>query len=151
MYMPDSMDKQIVQLLGKDARQNSKTLAKKLNLSSATVRRRLRKLLKNELIHIIGVVDPAKFDLPLAALLALNVAADKLESAVETLDKHPQIRWVSITTGRFDIIALGRFASTDRLSEFMIKELPQMDGLKNIETFICLDVKRGRYIPLTPS
>ncbi len=149
MSMPDSVDEQLIRLLGQDARQSSESLAKQLNLSSATVRRRLRKLIRSDLLHIVGVVDPVRFTFPLAAVIALDVAHDKLESAMELLVNQPEIKWVSSTTGRFDIVAMARFHSTDNLSEFLTKQLAQMEWVKDSETFICLDVRKGRYVPLT--
>ncbi len=147
--MPDSIDEQLVRLLGQDAWQNSETLAKQLKLSSATVRRRLRKLIRDELLHIVGVIDPTKFGFPVAVVITINVAHDKLELVVEALAKRPDILWVSTTTGRFDVIALAGFRSTNRLSEFVTKELAQLEGVKDSETFVCLDVKKGRYVPFT--
>ena len=141
----DSMDEKLVRLLGQDARQNSETLAKQLNLSSATVRRKLRELIHSDALHIVGLVDPNRFGFPLAVVIALDVARDKLESALEALAKRPEIRWVSISTGRFDIIALARFSSTESLSDFVTKELTHMEGVRDSETFICLNVKKGRY------
>ncbi len=149
MSLPDSIDVQLVRLLGRDARQNSVTLAKQLNLSEATVRRRLRKLLQSNSLRIIGAVDPARFGLPLAVLITLDVSLDKLESAIEVLANRLEIRWVSSTTGRFDIIAFALFPSTDSLSGFLTNQLAQMEGLKNSETFVCLDMKKGRFVPLT--
>ncbi len=149
MNTPDSFDEQLVSLMGHDARQSSEILAKQLNVSSATVRRRLRKLIKSELLRIVGVVDPAKFGLSLHVVIALDVASDKLKAAMTALINQPEIRWVSTTTGRFDIVAIARFPSTDSLSEFLIKELGQMQGVRNSETLVCLDVKKGRYVPLT--
>jgi len=85
------MDKQLLILLGQDARQNSETLARQLNISSATVRRKLRKLIQSGSLHIVGVVDPAKFGLPLTAIIALDVAHEKLKTAMEVLAKRPEI------------------------------------------------------------
>ena len=148
MYTPDSLDEQLLRLLGQDARQNSETLAKQLNLSSATVRRRLRKLLRSELLHIIGVTDPASFGFPLAAVIALDISHNKLESAIEVLAKQSEVQWISTTTGRFDVIALARFRSAKCLSDFVTKEISQIEGVKDSETFICLNVKKGRYVPI---
>ena len=141
----DSTDKRLVQLLGQDARQSSETLAKQLNLSAATVRRKLRKLIRSDALHIVGLIDPNKFGVPLAVIIGLDIDHDKLELAIEALAKKPEIIWISPTTGRFDIIALARFPSTERLSDFTIKELVQIEGVRNSETFIALDVKKGRY------
>ena len=145
MSIPDSKDIQLVRLVMKDARQSSETLAKKLNLSAATVRRKLRKLIHNDMLRVVGLVDPDKFGFPLAVLIAFDVDQGKLDSALEALVKRPEISWVSSTTGRFDIIALARFPSTHNLSDFMTKELTQMEGVKNSETFICLSVRKLHY------
>ena len=136
MNIPDSIDKQLIRLLGRDARQNSETLAKQLNISSATVRRKLRKFIQSGTLHIIGVVDPTKFDLPLTAVIALDVVYEQLKSVAETLVNRPEMIFVSSTTGRFDIIAVGQFASTDSLSGFLTDQLAPMDGVKNILSFL---------------
>jgi Lrp/AsnC family transcriptional regulator for asnA, asnC and gidA len=147
MSIPDSIDVQLVRLLGQDARQNSEILAKQLNVSSATIRRKLRRLIQSGSLRIVGVVDPARFGLPLTAIIALDVAQEKLKSAIESLANRPEITWISTTTGRFDIIARGWFASTDDLSNFLVDRVSTVDGIKNSETFICLDLKKGHQIP----
>ncbi len=147
MTIAESMDKQLLRLLGQDARQNSETLARQLKVSSATVRCKLRKLIQSGALHIVGVVDPARFGLPLTAIIALDVAHEKLKVAAEALANQPEITWISTTTGWFDIMARGRFASTDALSDFLTGQVALIDGVKDSETFICLDVKKGRQIP----
>ena len=149
MIVPDSTDEQLVRLLGQDARQNSETLAKQLKLSGATVRRRLRKLIRSGLLHIVGVTDPTSFGFSVAAVIALSVVYGQAESVIETLAKRPEISWISNTTGRFDIVALAWFRSTECLSDFMMKELAHLEGVKDSETFLCLNVKKGYYVQLT--
>jgi len=142
MNIIDSVDEQIVRLLGKDARQNSETLAKHLNLSAATVRRRLRKLLQSDLLRIVGVVDPTSFGFPLIVIITLDVTHDKVELATELLSNLPEVRFASTITGRYDVIVIARFRSTEHLSEFITKELGKVEGLRDSETFVCLEVKK---------
>lgn len=146
MAIPDSLDEQLVKLLGQDARQSSEVLAKQLNVNSATVRRRLRNLICNDVLRIIGVIDPNKFGYGLSALICFDIENDKVELVLEELVKQPEIRWASATTGRWDIIALGRFRSTDILYEFLRKFVNRVQGVKDTETVICLDVKKARYV-----
>ncbi len=145
----DSLDIKLIQLLGQDARQPSERLAKQLNVSPATVRRRVRKLLKSRVLRIIGEVDPAKVGYRVTAVIAFDVAHEKLDSVTEMLDNSQEIRWLSTTTGRFDIIALAQFSSTDELSNFVQKELSHVKGVRDSETFVCLQVKKGRYTALS--
>ena len=123
-------------------------MARQLNISRSTVRRRLRKLLRNEIVRIGVLVDPNKADLPLRAVIAFDIAHDKLDSTAELISSQPEVKWLSTTTGRFDVMAVALFRSTDELSEFVGKKLAILDGMKNSETFICLETKKGYYVQL---
>ena len=144
--MLDNIDKQLIQMLQKDARQSSASLAKKLKVSPATIRRRMRKLLQSNVLRIVAAVDPTKIGFPLSALIAFDVAHEELNSAMKMLAGRPEVKWVSSATGRFDILALAWFQSTDELSDFMQKELAQLKGIRDSETFVCLHVEKGRYM-----
>jgi Lrp/AsnC family transcriptional regulator for asnA, asnC and gidA len=146
MYMPDSIDEQLVRLLGQDGRQSSEALAKHLNISAATIRRRVRKLIKSGFLDIVGVIDPFKYGYAVPAVIGFNVVHSKIESTIETLIKRSEIIWVSTSTGRFDVIALALFSSTGQLSEFITKELAQIEGLKDTETYMCLDMPKRPHI-----
>ncbi len=146
MSNPDSIDEKLALLLGEDGRQSSETLAKKLKVSSATVRRRLRILIHSGALKLIALVDPTKFGFPVTVVITLSVTHDKLKVALDFLSDLPETKWVSTTTGRYDIVVLAQFRSNDRLSEFMMKELANVEGLKDSETFICLDIQKGFYV-----
>jgi len=148
MTIKDSLDEHLVQLLEKDASHTSETLAKQFNVSASTVRRRVRKLIQSGVLHFVAVVDPSKAGFPLTAVIAFDVAPEKLDLVAQKLASYPEVKWVSITTGRFDILALARFRSTSELSSFVQRELANMEGVRDSETFICLDVKEGRYIQI---
>ncbi len=150
MYKTDSTDEQIVRLLGQDGRQTSEQIAKKLRVSAATVRRRIKRLVDNNMMHFVAVVEPADFGFPLPAVVAIDIDQGKIEATLAGLSKQSEVKWIAITIGRHDIIAGLRFRSIDYLSEFVTKVLPQIDGIKDIETFICLKgPKEGPLLPLT--
>ena len=148
--MKKSIDYRLLSLIGEDARQNSQELAKQLNISSATVRRKLREFYKKDLLRITGVVDPLKFGFNVSVVIFIDVEADKLEAVIDDLMEQSRIWFISTTTGRFDIILVARFASTDELSDFLINVIGKIPGISNFETSICLDVRKGKYIPLVP-
>lgn len=146
--MVDPADNPLIHLLGSDALQSSESLARKLEVSAATVRRRIRKLVKDGTLRVVAVVDPDRVGLPLAALLALDVPHERLQEVSEQLSSYPEVKWVSTMTGRFNIMALVRTASTDDLSNFMQNGLTRLEGIRNSETLICLNVKKGRYVTI---
>jgi len=144
----DSLDERLIKLLQKDARRSSDVLAKQLKVSPATVRRRMRRLIQNGTMRIAAIADPAKIGLPLAVMIALHVEHDKLDSVVEQLYKRPEVGWLSSTTGRFDIMALARFPSAEGLSKFIQKEITEIDGIRDSETFVCLNIKKDLPEPV---
>ncbi len=132
-------------MLQEDARRSGDVLAKELGVSSATVRRRIRSLIKDDVMRIQAVLAPDKVGLPLAVVIAFDVAHDKLESVMEFLADRSEVKWLSSCTGRFDIMAVAFFASTEELSEFVQKQLVKLEGVRDSETFVCLQVKKPRY------
>jgi len=142
----DVVDKQLVQLLEKDARQSSKVLAKKLDISPATVRRRIGNLIKAHVIRFVAVVDPERVGFPFAAILSLNVALENLDSAIQSLDKRAEVRWLCTSTGRSNVVAVAQFASPDELADFTKNEVSKIEGIKNLETSIILKREKAHYV-----
>ena len=138
----DSLDEKLINLLMQDAHKSSEVLAKQLDVSSSTVRRRLKKLVKSGIINIIAIPEPSTIGLPLEAIIAFDVDHESLNSTIEILKKQPQVRWVAATSGRFDIMVYAWFSSTDNLYYFIESEIGGLEGLKSTETFICLHVAK---------
>jgi len=139
----DSLDKQLIDLLMTNARQNSDVLGKQLNLSSSTVRRRMKNLIDQGVINIVAVPESNKIGMFLEAIIALDVYHEKMDSVLKQLKKHPQVRWVAITSGRFDMLAHTWYESTEELFGFIENELGKIKGISKSETFICLHVEKN--------
>ncbi|MEW6143254.1 MAG: Lrp/AsnC family transcriptional regulator [Chloroflexota bacterium] len=146
----DSLDEKLVHLLQKDGRQSSEALARQLGVSPSTILRRVEQLIDRKVMRIVGVVDPDKVGLLLAAMIGLDVELGKLTMVVNALVQHPGVKFVSPATGRFDVLLFALFRSNDELSGFVEKELAAIDGVKDSEMFICLNVKKGRFAQYAP-
>ncbi len=77
-----------------------------------------------------------------AALIAFNIEHNLLDSVMNTLSDHSKVVWACTTTGRFDGFAFVRFSSNEELSFFLRKELGETQGIKDMETFICLHIEK---------
>ena len=139
----DSIDKKLLELLSVDAQQNSDQLAQMLGVSSSTVRRRIRLLIKSGILSIVGITKVHHTGSVVNVLIGLDIALDKLTGATAKLAKLPGVQWVVSTTGRYDLMVLVRFRSHDELDHFLQTELFNVDGLKDSETFLCLSLTRG--------
>jgi Lrp/AsnC family transcriptional regulator, regulator for asnA, asnC and gidA len=148
MIGKDSIDEKIIRLLSKDARQSSQKLAKQLNLSASTVRSRLSKLTRNGNLRYIVAIDPFKAGLPVVAQILVDVEQNKIEQTLEMLINCAEINYVASTTGNFDIILFGCFASHHDLAVFLQKKLGKMEGVRDSQTLISLDIRKGQFTPV---
>ena len=138
--MVDTLDEQIINLLSQDAYQSSVALAKILDVSPSTIRRRINRLVEQGTINVVALPQPGELGRPLRAIIAFDVAHEYLDTALEKLRQKDEIKWLSATTGRYDIVAIGWFGSTDELYDFMGKDVAQIKEIRDSETFICLQV-----------
>ena len=142
----DEIDNKLIKLLEQNAWQRSVTLAKVLHISSATIRRRLRRLIQKGVLRAVAIVDSGTVALPLTAIIALDITHEDLENATKALTGLSEIMWCALTTGRFDVIILAQFSSMKELHKFLRVKLPVVEGIKNSETFVCINVEKGSHL-----
>ena len=139
----DELDNKLINLLEQDAWQRSAALARILNVSEATIRRRLKRLIQSGIVRAVAITDSGTFPLSLSAMIALNVAHEDIDDVTRALEVLPEIIWFATTTGQFDIIILAQFPSMEELHQFLRVKLAAMKGIKESETFVCLHVHKG--------
>ncbi|MFC1986730.1 Lrp/AsnC family transcriptional regulator [Chloroflexota bacterium] len=140
--MLDSPDRQLIDLLQQNAQQPSRALAKQLGVNSSTVRRRVKRLIQQGIIRIIAIPKPEEIGLNLRVVVAFKVALDQLKAFVKQLGSNPNVRFLAVTSGQFDVLASMWFEPTDQLYVFMEEEVVKMEGLRGTETFVCLHVEK---------
>jgi len=142
----DQTDQQLVHLLEKDGTKSGAALAKMLSISPATARRRIARLIKDGVIRITATVDAGKVGFYLISLITLNIDPAKINGAIDRLRSKMNVRWVAVSSGRYNIVMLARFSSTEQFHLFIQDDLAKLDGLEASETFICLRIEKGRYM-----
>jgi DNA-binding Lrp family transcriptional regulator len=138
----DFLDTQIIELLIKDANVSSTSLAEQLNISSSTVRRRIKDLLEKEIIRITAVPNLEKFGLPVVAFISFEVSHEKIKSVLNELSKHPRAAWVGTTSGLFNVRTVWWLHSTEELYGIIESEIGRIDGILRTETSICLQIEK---------
>ncbi|OGO22549.1 MAG: hypothetical protein A2144_02355 [Chloroflexi bacterium RBG_16_50_9] len=142
----DSIDLDLLQVLQEDARLTSDELARKINVSATTIRRRIRNLIRNDIIRIVAIADPKKIGLSTVVGIHLELNPRTADRAAEELARYKSVRSVSLTTGRFNCMALAVFPSTDDFQNFMRTVISNLEGLTTVETHIFLEFKKGKFI-----
>jgi Lrp/AsnC family transcriptional regulator for asnA, asnC and gidA len=140
----DDLDRAITELLGIDGRMSSAELAQRLGAPEPTMRRRVRRLLQTGVVRVLAVVDPARTPDRVDALIGLKVDLSEINRVSAELAKRPELRYVGISTGEFDILAEGVFASQQALHVFLTECIGAVSGVRDSRTFVILHtVKYG--------
>lgn len=138
----DRLDNRLIAELARDSRQSNTELSHKLGVSNTTVRRRIQRLQDSGIITFATIPNPAKLGFTLTTIIGLEVEQGKTDTVAEELNTCHNIRYVSIVTGRHDIILGAWFYSVAELRQFDRDYLQKIPGLRRIETFVVLSVTK---------
>ena len=138
----DELDRRLIAELAKNARQTSAELARKLDISETTVRRRIQHLEEQGVITCTVILDPGKLGYTIIAMIALEVDLGSIDQISESLALYPNVRYVSLCTGNHDIFIGAWFHSSAELTKFVKDYLAKVPGIRKSETFVILDVKK---------
>lgn len=141
----DKLDRQIIAALKDDGRAANAKIAKKINVSEGTVRRRLKKLTSENSVNIIAVPDPKKMGYQSEVLIGMQVEPDRLEEVAARMASLKYTTFVSITTGTYDVFAWATLPNSSVLGEFIREQVGKTPGVQRTETFVSLEVKKRDY------
>lgn len=141
----DQTDREIIDLLQKDGRMPFLTIANQLGLAEGTVRRRVARLLDEGILRIVGVTDPFKIGLSTVAIVGLKVERPLIDETARALAAMPEVRYVALSTGTFDLVVQVAVANNDELLTFLIKKLSDIPGILNTGTSLVLKVAKENF------
>jgi Lrp/AsnC family transcriptional regulator for asnA, asnC and gidA len=144
----DELDEKLISLLQTDGRASNIELAKKVGVSEGTIRRRFRNLIKDEVIKVVAIPDPAKLGRGTTALVGLQVEPSLVDPVAVELAEVPEVQYVSVTTGAYDIFIWVALASPEELSTFLRTRVGAIEGVRRTETFVNLSIRKN---PAGPS
>jgi Lrp/AsnC family transcriptional regulator for asnA, asnC and gidA len=130
----DDLDTKIVALLHEDGRQRNTEVARRLGLAEATVRKRIERLLREGVLRFGVWTDPLKVGYGTYAIIEIQVDPPRIERAAEKLAEFPEIFFLGISTGSFDVFAAALFRSSEHMYEFMTKRLTRVPGIQRTVT-----------------
>lgn len=130
----DLLDSQIISMLQRDGRRSNTDIARQLSVNEATVRKRIDRLIAARTIRVSAWADPLKLGYQTYANIEIIVHPPFLESAAGEIAEFPEIFFLGICTGNFDILAVGLFYSNDHMYEFLSSRLANVQGIDRVST-----------------
>ena len=139
------LDKRIIEHLQQDGRRPFTQIAIDLGVSEAAVRARTNRLIDKGIIQIVGVTDPLKLGFQQQAMIGVVCQADKLLEVAATIRGFPEVDYLVVTAGTYDLLAEVVCEDNDGLLRFLTEKLRQVDGVRSTETCVYLRMIKQIY------
>lgn len=140
----DETSKRIIEQLQEDGRRAYATIGKAVGLSEAAVRERVQRLLDSGVMQIVAVTDPLQVGFARQAMIGLKVSGDMVAVA-DRLAELPEIEYVVVTAGSFDVMVEVVCEDDDHLLELLTQKIRTLPGVESTETFVYLKLRKQLY------
>ncbi len=117
-------------------------MARELSVSEGTVRRRLAKLLQENVIQVVAIAEPNSLGFFTSAFIGLQIDPSRVETVADHMARLDETEHVAITTGSYDIFIWVNLASSEALAAFLHRKVATVEGVRHTETFVSLETKK---------
>ena len=139
------LDKRILEHLQEDGRKPFTQIAAELGVSEAAVRARTNRLVERGIVQIVGVTDPLRLGFHQMAMIGVRCERNKLVEVADQIALLPEVDYVVITAGTFDILIEIACEDNAALLVFLNDRLRAIEGVRDTETFVYLRMVKQTY------
>jgi Lrp/AsnC family transcriptional regulator, regulator for asnA, asnC and gidA len=140
----DEVSKGIIEQLQQDGRRSYAAIGKVVGLSEAAVRQRVQRLVDSGVMQVVAVTDPLELGFARQAMVGIRVTG-ALEPVADALAELPEVDYVVITAGQYDVLAELVCESDDHLLSLISGKIRTIDGVISTETFMYLQLRKQTY------
>jgi Lrp/AsnC family transcriptional regulator for asnA, asnC and gidA len=97
------------------------------------------------ILQVVGVTDPLKLGFQQMAMIGIRCQADRLMAVAEQVGEFPEVSYVVVTAGTYDILIETVCEDNDGLLRFLAERLRTIDGVRETETFVYLRLIKQSY------
>ena len=145
----DNTDLKILQCLQENARQTTKELAAKVNLSTTPVFERLKRLEREGFIRqYVAILDAEKLDLGFEVFCSVKLkqmTRDVARAFTRTIRGIPQVAECYNISGEYDYLLKIRARNMKEYNEFIINTLGTIDAIGSVQSSFVMDQIKHSY------
>ena len=138
----DAMDRAIVECLREDGRMSHADIARRIDAAEATVRRRLQRMQSSGMLRVVPVIDPDSVGLQTSLFLGVRIEGGEWRSVAQAIAALPEVRYVAVTTGSFDLLVEAFVGHREHLAAFVLDAIGSVPGVVSTETMTVLSVEK---------
>lgn len=140
----DDISRAIIEQLQQDGRRPYASIGAAVGLSESAVRQRVARLVETGVIQIVAVTDPMQVGFTREALIGIKVDGD-ISAVADQLAEVPEIDYVVVTAGGFDILAEVVCEDDEHLLGVINESIRSIPSVRSSEAFVYLKLRKQSY------
>lgn len=141
----DTVDIAIIQELQTNGRRPFTEIAQKLEISEATVRNRVNKLIDKQVFQIVGLMSPHRLGFNSPAMVSVAIQPGKVETAAKQLATFEEVSYLIMISGEFDLMVEVMCKDKEHFVEFFNQKLSKVTGVQRTQTSFILHTYKLSY------
>jgi Lrp/AsnC family transcriptional regulator for asnA, asnC and gidA len=139
------LDRVIIDQLQRDGRRPYTRMAADLGVAESTIRARTEQLIKRGVLQVVGVTDPLRLGYDQMAMVGVRCESDRLLAVADEVAALPEVTYVVITAGAFDLLVETVCRDNAELLSFLAERLRRIQGVVSTETFVYLRIAKQSF------
>lgn len=145
-----ALDRAIIRQLNQDARLSSAEIARLLHVPERTVRYRINRLVTENIIKFVAVVNRKAFGYDLVVDIFCEIEITQQDTILDAILAMPEVSYVAYATGDQDLSFQALFHDTAEMHEFITNQVHQIPGIRRTRTILVPRIIRDSYQWLPP-
>jgi DNA-binding Lrp family transcriptional regulator len=147
MIKLDATDVSIIQELNHDGRATATEIANKLgNISERVVQYRIKKLIRDEVIRVVAIIELEPLGFLTRADILIDVEPGKIKSVSRQLAKHDAISYVASHFGAHDISVTVHARDNKDFLAFLNESITSVSGVLNVQPILLPQLLKYPYL-----
>ncbi|MFB6113255.1 MAG: Lrp/AsnC family transcriptional regulator [Halodesulfurarchaeum sp.] len=135
----DETDRAILRELQKNARTPFSEIARRIDMSSATVHDRVTRMEEAGVIRgYHAEVEPSALGLEIESIVGMRLRQGSAERVIDQLEEVEAVQEVSLVTGEWDAVVRLVAKNTEELRELLFDRIADIDGVDRSQTMVVL-------------
>ena len=141
----DDIDLQIIKFLNEDGRTPFSQIAKRLDVSTGMIRQRYHRLVQDGLLQVVAVTNPMLMGFTTMAHIGVKADGGRLQEIADQIAAFEEVIYLVLLSGSYDLHIEVVCRDNAHLLEFLTHKLNSVEGVKDSETFICMQIAKEVY------
>jgi len=141
----DDIDLQIIKFLNEDGRTPFSQIAKRLDVSTGMIRQRYHRLVQDGLLQVVAVTNPMLMGFTTMAHIGVKADGGRLQEITDQIAAFEEVIYLVLLSGSYDLHIEVVCRDNAHLLEFLTHKLNSVEGVKDSETFICMQIAKEVY------